>query len=279
MIRCRPLTRSACRQVAPFAAERIALISCYLAAVAIMGGFKWHYSTATAEALRWILQPVAFLVQWLQGDTYIWEGGIGFVRLDRGITIAPACAGLNFMLMVFGLTVAAFLHRRRSTLLRIAWLAEALIAAYVVAVGVNAVRIAIAVALFDAGTGFGWLSPERLHRVAGIAVYFSVLGLYYHSLDRILSGKNLPRPGAPGLLGRLPWIWYVAGTVAVPLLNQVWHGRPLRGAEHYLTVIVVSAVLGAGGEAVRRRIGNRHPGITNRDSRNRYATPHPDHRR
>ncbi|MFZ1983793.1 MAG: exosortase K, partial [Desulfatitalea sp.] len=148
-------------------ANRIFLITLYMFAGAVMFGLKSHYSTASADQLRWMLDPVAWIVRHVDGQAYAWEVGVGFVRWDRRITIAPACAGVNYLIMVFGLTVAAFLHRRATPAGRFAWLALAGGGAYGLTVAVNAARILVAIALYDADAAWGWLTAERLHRLAG----------------------------------------------------------------------------------------------------------------
>ena len=60
---------------------------------------KRHYSLATAEELKWILTPIARLIAWLTTADPVWEAGVGYVDFSRGIIVAPACAGINFMIM------------------------------------------------------------------------------------------------------------------------------------------------------------------------------------
>ncbi|MBI5897320.1 MAG: exosortase K, partial [Desulfobacterales bacterium] len=127
--------------------KRIPLTIGYLLAIALMFALKSHYSTATADRLRWMLDPVAWLVRLWDGQIYHWEAGAGYVRWDQRITIAPACAGVNYLIMVFGLTVAAFLHRWPTTSGRAAWLLLAGLGAYFLTLVVNATRILAAIAL------------------------------------------------------------------------------------------------------------------------------------
>jgi len=219
------------------------LVACYLSTVVIMWLLKQHYSSASAEQLRWVLHPVAGLAAWLGGSEYAWEAGIGYVRSDHRFTIAPACAGLNFMLMAFGLPVAAFLHQCRSNAGRMAFAAGALGGAYLLTLLVNALRIQLSVELYELGIAWGWFTPERVHRLAGVAVYFSALGLYYTALKRIMACKRTQFPCHSKVSALLPWGWYVVGAVAVPAVNRIVHGRGLPDPEHWLTVLVASAFL------------------------------------
>lgn len=219
------------------------LVVCYLATIGLMWVMKRHYSAAGAEQLRWILHAMAALVSWLDGNAYTWEAGIGYVRADHRFIIAPACAGINFMIMAFGLTVAAFLHQCRSSIERIIAMIGALAGAYLLTIVVNALRIVLSVRLYEYEVAWGWLNAERLHRLAGVGVYFSALGLYYGLLKRIIHRKRDQSRPCPRLSAVLPWAWYVVGTVAVPMASRIYRGRGLPETEHWLTVIGASALL------------------------------------
>src|SRR6185503_7206097 len=74
------------------------------AAVAAAYGLKLFYSRASAEDLAWILVPTARAVGWLRGEGLTLSPGAGWVAPDGSYYIAPACAGVNFLILV--LTVA-----------------------------------------------------------------------------------------------------------------------------------------------------------------------------
>jgi exosortase K len=234
--------------------NRVFLITLYVLAGAVMFGLKSHYSTASADQLRWMLDPVAWLVRHGDGQAYAWEAGIGFVRWDRRITIAPACAGVNYLVMVFGLTVAAFLHRWPTTAGRAAWLLLSSLGAYTLTVVVNTIRILVAIDLYDSQVSWGWLTAERLHLLAGTFVYFTALILYYRGLHRIMGLKHLAdekRSWSPPCW--LPWAWYIMGAIAVPTLHLLFQGRPWPGLEYALTVVASSAVIWFLGSILARR--------------------------
>jgi exosortase K len=224
--------------------KRIPLKIGYLLASAMMFALKSHYSTATADELRWMLDPVVWLVQLWEGQIYHWEAGAGYVRWDRHITIAPTCAGVNYLIMVFGLAVAAFLHRWPTTAGRAAWLLLSGLGAYGLTVAVNALRILAAIALYDHEVAWAWLTAERLHLLAGTVVYFTALILYYRCLHRIMGTKGRTgesRSWSPP--GWLPWAWYLIGAIAVPTLHLLFQGRPWPGLEYALSVGAGSAAI------------------------------------
>lgn len=229
----------------------------YAAAAAIMWGLKYHYSVSGADQLDWILGPTAGLVGWLEGVSYTRMAGMGYVRGDHRIIIAPACAGLNFMIMAFGLTsVTGFRHWRRFDH-RMLWLVGMLAGAYLCTLGVNTLRIHLSTRLFDRELAMGWLSPERLHRMAGIGVYFGSLWLYYTGMRNIMKRRATltcpPSPGYPGAAtARTPLGWYWMGALGVPLVHRIYRDQRLPDAEHCLTVILVSLIMWAGVAAIRR---------------------------
>jgi exosortase K len=83
-------------------------------------GLKLHYSRAAAEDLAWILAPTARAVGWLRGETLtlIPEG---WAPPDGSYVIAPACAGVNFMIVALTVSVLGFAHRLRSPGRRLSW--------------------------------------------------------------------------------------------------------------------------------------------------------------
>src|SRR4030095_14598382 len=70
---------------------------------------------------------------------------------------------------------------------RASWLLGAALGAWALTIAVNALRIVLAVELYSADVQFGWLTPERIHRAAGTAVYVLALWLEWHALDWLSS--------------------------------------------------------------------------------------------
>lgn len=213
--------------------------------VLIMLLLKRHYSLAGAAQLDWILAPTATLVTWLTSANPVLEGGVGYVDFAKGIIIAPACAGVNFMIMAFGLAALCGLHQIRRPTSQLGWLTLALVAAYGLALLVNTMRIALSMALYQADIYTGCLTVARVHRLAGVGLYLSVLWLYFLGLrwiidrycrrsDRHRHHRSLHQPGWPAP------VWYLLGAVGAPLANGAWRrDLPLFG-EHCATVVLTT---------------------------------------
>jgi len=150
-------------------------------AVALLAalGLKQHYSTASAEGLRWILAPTATLVSWASGSPFAFERGTGYLSRDLHYVIAGTCAGVNFMIVAFCTAVLAYARYARTARQRAFLLAASAAGAYVAAVAANAIRILIALPLHLNAVSWGWMTAERIHRIEGMVVYLAVLcGLF-----------------------------------------------------------------------------------------------------
>jgi exosortase K len=216
--------------------------------VLIMLLLKRHYSVATAEQLDWILAPTATLVAWFTSANPVFETGVGYVDFARGIIVAPGCAGVNFIIMAFGLAAFYGLHQIRRVCSQLTWLILALVAAYGLTLVANTMRIGLSMTLYDANIYTEWLAAARVHRVAGVVLYLGALWLYYLGLRRAIAlyCRQLDQQPHRKYVHSSGWLvlaWYVLGAVGVPLANGAWHkGLPAFG-EHCATVILVGLAL------------------------------------
>ena len=212
-------------------------------AVLVMLLLKCHYSMATATQLDWILRPTAILVSWFTSADLVPEIGVGHVDFVKGIIVAPGCAGVNFMIIAFGLTAFYGLHHIRRLPSQLAWLPLALAAAYGLTLMVNTMRIALSMTLYDANIYTAWLTAARVHRLTGVGLYFSALWLYFLGLRRVVTiyclhfarQKHHKHMHASGW-----WVWssYLLVALAVPLANLAWQKGPAAFGEHCVTVLI-----------------------------------------
>ena len=213
----------------------------WAAAIAAAYGLKLAYSRASAADLAWILVPTARAVGWLRGETLIFNPASGWVAPDGSYVIAPACAGVSFLILVLTVAVLGFAHRLRSPRARLGWWLASLAGAYVVTIAVNTLRIVAAVELYRLGPVAG-LTPEAAHRLLGILIYLGALWGLFIALDQLTGGR---RAGGLLVLGA-----YLGMTLVVPLVT----GHPgERYAEHAMMVSLIAGLLMAGRWAVLRR--------------------------
>jgi exosortase K len=226
--------------------------SAFVLAILIAVGLKAHYSTASVDRLGWIIRPTAGLVELCTGLPFEPEAGAGYVNHERRVVVAKACAGVNFLIMVFCMLTFTLNGRAGGGRRPLLVVAAALAAAYAATVIVNGVRIMIALRHAGESVGNGWLTPEQIHRLEGIVVYFAALtGLYCLAriAVRVVDGGVSPVTFAledrrrSRLLLFVPLGWYVAMALGVPLLNGAMQEDQALFAEHALWVLGVPLLL------------------------------------
>lgn len=206
-----------------------------LAVVAMVAfGLKRHYADATTDALSWILTPTAYVVGLVTGVAFAAVPGEGYFSAERMFLIEKACAGVNFMIAAFAMVAFALLHHARSFRGSAAVVGLSLLASYVAAIVVNAVRIVIAMWLAATPMPLMSLTAAEIHRLEGIAVYFGGLLLLYALVRWIDSGR-------PSFRYALPLGCYYAVTLGVPLVNGAQGGHAFLA--HAAIVLLVPPVL------------------------------------
>jgi exosortase K len=230
----------------------------YGVALLLAYSLKVHYSTAGSDELAWILSPTARLVAWLSGIDFIRESGAGYVNYQRGLIIAPACAGVNFLIAAWCMVIFSFLHRIKALRQQAAWFGGCAIATYLLTILTNAFRILIAVELYRWQVQLIWLTPERLHRLEGVVVYFGALCAYFRCLQRfsrfLFGRKNagVQRKASGMLQSLLPALWYLLVILGIPIMRLASHMNPAHFIEH-----AGWALAGCAGVLMLRGIGSR----------------------
>ena len=155
------------------------------ATVLIAWSLKRHYADARVDDLWWILGPTSRLVSVLTGATFTMQSGEGYFSREHLFLIEKTCAGINFMIAAFGMLVCAWWHRVGSGIASMQVLGVSLLASYVAAVLVNAVRITVAMWLAAHSAALSTLSAADIHRLEGITVYFGGLVALYEVARRL----------------------------------------------------------------------------------------------
>jgi exosortase K len=225
----------------------------YFTGGAIVYALKYHYSKAGAGDLLWILSPISFFVRLLTGIVFTYEPGAGFVNFERGIVIAPACSGVNFLIICFCTVFFPLAGRLRSPWARRTWPGAVLAGSYLMTIAVNSIRIACAVFLYGSDVRYGWFTARRIHLVEGVVVYFLFLTLFYSGARTLLirgpaGGRETHEKGG-GRWRRVagscsvPLFWYLLVTVAVPLLNGGCHRNRAAFVEYVSAAILSCAIV------------------------------------
>jgi exosortase K len=213
---------------------------------------KSYYRVADAEALRWILMPTAFMVQVIGKVPFAYEAGAGFVNMEKNVTIAPSCAGMNFMIIVFCVFIFGFIHFFEQHRFKWVWCMGSFFLAYCLTLMVNAARILLSIHLFESEFSISGLHPAGLHRLTGTLMYFSVLYFIYQKLtqifargtqpvrfDRSVKYKKRTLIKDSARIGWLPIAGYLSVAVVIPLLNNGYRYQGERFVEHCATLLLV----------------------------------------
>jgi exosortase K len=228
--------------------KRIAqLIVVLLCALAV----KLFYSTASVNELRWILAPTTFLVELVTGSRFKFESYAGYINGDRSFVIAASCAGVNFLITAFLMLAFGRLWRRRSQkeAKDSSWrfIPAAAVFAYLTTLVANTVRISTALRMHATRFELSWLSPEEIHRLEGILIYFGFLLLLFILSERLREKSKSSQKNFGGLVRPclFPLLIYYATTLGVPLADAAYRSVPAAPdfREHLLFVLFTPLVL------------------------------------
>lgn len=222
-------------------------------------GLKFHYSRAGSDELLWVLAPTAGLVELISGIAFVNEAHTGFVSQGHRFIVAPACAGINFLIIAFCMATFSNMHAFRRHRSKILWFAGCFLSAYLLTIAVNTLRIIISMHTYTADIRLGWFTPARIHRLEGVIIYFFFLNLFYMIINKVsyrlrggAAGKK-PATARPGVAranyigwicaGLIPYSWYGFHTLVLPLINGALKQNPDRYAEHSTMVLVASGLV------------------------------------
>jgi exosortase K len=222
-------------------ARAAAAVAVSLVALGAAAALKRFYGTASAEDLRFVLAPTAWLVEVAGGHRFDWTSG-GYLSAELRFLIAPACAGVNFLIVAFAALVLGFVRPSRPAGQNAGILLASAAAAYATTLLANALRILIAIPLWTHRVSLGWLTGARLHELVGVVVFLGMLLLLHEAARRLArgsvhvwvpllpyAGMTLVAPLLRGASGR-PGFWAHAGIAGGALLVAAAAGALLGGA-------------------------------------------------
>jgi exosortase K len=219
----------------------------YLTGVCALGiglGLKTFYSHAGATELLWILAPSAWLARFVGGIDLVYEQGAGFISHAHHLVVGSACAGLNFLIIGFLCLYFSFARQYSS---KPRWLVYSLLISFGATVAANGLRIFVSAHLRNADIYGQWITPERIHRLAGIGIYYaSLLALYFAVASRV--GAHAPRTA--------PLFWYLSVSLGVPLVGRIFSQETPGFATHAAWVLAVAVFL-TGVKVLPSVLGNR----------------------
>ncbi|HLV19468.1 MAG TPA: exosortase K [Polyangiaceae bacterium] len=163
---------------------------------------KLRYGNAPVDDYAFILRPTCGLVSLVSGERFAQVSGLGWVCKELELAVVPACAGINYLVVVW-LTFGLGLGGKRVGLSRrLCWLPIAALAAFGLTIAVNAVRIGLSVLLRDVSLSI--ISAEQAHRVLGVSVYLVALWAIYEVAQHLLERPGGVSAAAPEAAVPLP---------------------------------------------------------------------------
>ena len=210
---------------------------------------KFFYRSAGDTNLEWLLAPTAFLVEGISGIAFDNEPGLGWVNGNYGVTIAPSCSGMNYLIILFCMSSLPAALRLKSLKSLSCWIVLSALAAYGFTLIVNSLRIWLAIVLYGVDIYSASLTVESVHRVAGVLIYYFFMVFYYLSvsfiLKRTLGERQCPviRQSVSRRMANLLWplCCYLIFTVVVPYLRGAASGQHF--SEHFWVVAGASSGL------------------------------------
>jgi len=227
------------------------LIPFYALALLVAYGLKYQYSHAGSDDLIWVLRPTAFLVERISGIPFEKELNTGFVNYDHQVIIAPSCAGVNFMIILFCLSAFYGLSRMKGLISMKIWIGISLVVAYAYTLLVNTIRIIISIYTYETGRFQSLLTAEGLHRVEGILIYFVCLYLFYVLLEKamgLIKYRGFKEKAIDMKImsfkktltaGLTPIFWYCSVSLGIPILNRAYLGGSSEFIKHSVIVLAL----------------------------------------
>lgn len=223
----------------------------YLLGLLIIGGVKLFYSKADGESLDWILAPTACWVEFLSGLSFEKVFNEGFVNHQYRVIIAPACSGINFLIIVYATLLFSFTKRVNKKYL---WMVASFIISYISTICVNSIRIIISIYLKNVSIYSGFITSERVHRLEGMLVYLSALFIIYKIAGSLIAllqrrgimGNEINKNSDGTYPGITKWVpplfWYFVLTIGIPIVNP-FNRNSIKITEHLITVALFLVVI------------------------------------
>ncbi len=169
----------------------------YLLTIVIAFVLRYFSKITDSDAITWMLTPTVWWVSHLCGIPFEYipqegylsrplfeyfpeQGGAGCMYR---FLVAPSCAGIRFLMILFVMLVFSFLHRIEKRKSGCLWFGFCCAASYFATILVNGVRIIASIYLpllfGKLGITNGLFQGNSLHTLTGTVVYFSSLCLLY----------------------------------------------------------------------------------------------------
>lgn len=148
---------------------------------------KIYYIRSDNNSLFWILTPTTFLVTLFSGVDFVFIRDIGYVSLNQLYIINKSCAGLNFFIITFLLSIIVVSPDKNKVSNNLLIIFFLILSSLLLTLIANSSRIYLSINLEIIKYKVSFLrnSEKWFHEAIGITTFFSYLLIYYFLLERV----------------------------------------------------------------------------------------------
>jgi exosortase/archaeosortase family protein len=147
------------------------------------------------------------------------------------MVVGSSCAGVNFLVICLLCLYFSFATRVPN---KARWLLYSGLISFAGTIAANGLRIVVSARLWSADIYGGEMTPELVHRLVGVAIYYaSLLSIYLVVESRIGQRASTMAPLA----------WYLGISLGIPLAGRVYGEAPPGFVAHAAWVLTVALLL------------------------------------
>ncbi|MGB0523972.1 MAG: exosortase K [Flammeovirgaceae bacterium] len=150
-----------------------------LIALAISIALKLFYRQASVDELKFLLAPTSWLVSGCSSLDFDYVPQMGYFHKFTAILINKSCAGMNFWVITFSLSVLTSIRYYNKVPHQILLLIFLVVISFMVTILANTCRIIISIFLLKLERIFSFLGTSWWHTFQGAFIYLTILIIFY----------------------------------------------------------------------------------------------------
>ena len=154
---------------------------CFVAFICML--LLYLLKTVSDDVIKILLYPHARLTEIYYNISLVYVKGSGYSSMNGAFSIGRACMGVNFIIMMFGMTACLFVKHFKGAN-KAVWLIASLVVSIAIGILVSSIRI-IGSVPFVANPKFA-----LFHSSIGISLYFFTLTACYTILKKFIRGEK-----------------------------------------------------------------------------------------
>jgi exosortase K len=148
---------------------------------------KFWYTTASVEAMSFILLPVTIIIEWITSHSSTHQVGEGYLFSNLNIIISKSCSGFNFFLLCTMMLLVHLITTSESTTPKTRVTISLLATSYLSTLLANCSRIVCSLKIEQHKLDI--LSEALMHTAIGVFTYISFLIATYVLVDHLYFKK------------------------------------------------------------------------------------------